>query len=88
MKAPRKIVEVTWADACADGDSWHDAHDLEIDGEDNALCHTIGFVTKKTKSHIHLIMSYALNADGQTVDQSRGRFLIPMGMVKSIRVLK
>lgn len=70
-----KIVEVAWTDACA-AEGWGRTSKL-----DPCEAVNVGILVSRDKEAIHLIS--ALNSS----DQIGGRFRIPTGMIRSVRVV-
>lgn len=73
---PYDIVEIIWDDAEAHEAGWQAPPETLTP----ALCMTVGFLVKESKRH--LIISHT--TDGEQIN---GRFQIPKGMIKSIKVL-
>lgn len=74
-----KIVLVKWLDAVS-SDPWTDSNEA---APTPALCYSVGFLHTKDKEKITLI----LNHDAQN-DNVSCIMTIPLGMVKSVTVLK
>jgi hypothetical protein len=72
------MVEVVWDDATELTQGWTD----KLDDIEPALALSVGFLIKKTKHHIVI----ALDLDGE--GHHNGRSQIPLGMVKSLKVLR
>ena len=79
MKRIYPIVEVVWDDA-TELKGWKEEH--EDEELKPCLILSVGFLVKKTKTHIVL-------AQDQSHDRMRnGRSQIPIGMVKTIKTLR
>ena len=73
------LVEVLWDDA-TELDGWQEEHEEEE--LKRCLILSVGFLVKKTKSHIVLAMDLSHDR------MRNGRSQIPLGMVQKIKVLK
>lgn len=71
-----KVVEVLWEDACS-ADPW--SHDATLLDEYMAI--TVGILIHQDKKGIHL--ASAISSE----DQRAGRWRIPAGMIRKVRVL-
>ena len=81
MKEP-KLVRVEWVDAAGSA-AWVELDQIEmLKSITPVVC--VGFLAKRTKDGVYLIMGYTA---GKSVDEGLQPFFIPQGMIKRIKYL-
>jgi len=71
-----KVVEVLWEDACS-SDPWTEGGHLL----DEYMAITVGILVRRDKHAIHLTSAIS------NADQRAGRWRIPSGMIRKVRVI-
>ena len=85
---PKKIVLVEWWDAVTpDNGGWCDPGKL-LEWEKGSLCRSLGYVVRETAKVVTIAASYTMDVEESEADHFSGSFVIPRGMIKSIRTLK
>ena len=82
---PADLVEVIWLDAETDSE-WDNTAQTKEDDLHTALCITVGFIVKETKTFLYISHTVSTDKDGDL--HWNGRIRIPHGMVKSKRILQ
>jgi len=84
-KFPYGLVLVEWEDSYGCASNWED---IPQEGEPSAmLCHSIGWITSKSKRVIVLVPHIAQNKDLE-IRQGCGDMTIPLVAVRKIKRLK
>jgi hypothetical protein len=83
-----KIVLVEWSDAYGHGGGWRPVDDCE---PTDLICVTVGFLVKKTKSHVVIAENLYKKQKGindHFLQMCSEVITIPRGMVKKITILR
>jgi len=86
IKAPGKLVLITWNDAWSPRGTWYRQPDEE-DCEP-LICHSVGWIMRENKSGVFLASSYAHSDYNTPAGDVSNTIFIPKGCIVKKRIIK